>query len=200
MKLRSSAAAIALLLFIRSALIAIADTYSTFQTTRYYSPNRHYFVVVTEKKMTTLYQNGRRLRRVWRRTLPELPGTVMVANDGRRVIVIERYYGNNHMPTLKVITTLGETGQEIVSYQLREVANLERVLTTISASHWYGGAEFSQYGNSLLVKTVVAKRQCSGTVKSAEEANECMESVPYEQLRFDLTTGRLIERTTTSLR
>jgi len=200
MKLRSWAAEIALLVFIGFAPVTGADTYSTFQTMRYYSPNRHYFVEVTEKKTATLYQNGRRLRQVWRHTLPELPGTLMVANDGRRVIVIDRYYGNEHLPTLKAITTLDEMGREIVSYQLREVANLERALNTISASHWYGGAEFSQDGSFLAVKTVVAKRQCSPTVKSAEEANECMESVPYEQLRFELATGKLIERTNISLR
>ena len=200
MKLRSWAPAIALLVFTSSAAITSPDTYSTFQTTRYYSSNRHYFVVVTEKKTATLYQNGRRLRRVWRHTLPELPGTLMVANDGHRVIVIDRYYGNNHMPTLKAITTLDERGREIASYQLREIANLERVLNTISASHWYGDAEFSKDGSFLAVKTVVAKRQCSQNVKSAAEANECMESVPYEQLRFELATGKLIERTSISLR
>ena len=199
MKLRSWATAIALLVFTTSAAITSADTYSTFQPTRYYSPNRQYFVVVTEKKTATLYQNGRRLRRVWRHTLPELPGTLMVANDGHRVIVIDRYYGNNHKPTLKAITTLDERGREIASYQLQEIANLERVLNTISASHWYSDARFSKDGRFLAVKTVVAKRQCSQNVKSAEEANACMESVPYEQLRFKLATGKLIERTSISL-
>jgi len=123
----------------------------------------------------------------------------MVTNDGHRVIVIDRYYGNNHMPTLKAITTLDERGREIASYQLREIANLERVLNTISASHWYSDARFSKDGRFLAVKTVVAKRQCSQNVKSAEEANACMESVPYEQLRFKLATGKLIERTSISL-
>ena len=154
---------------------------------------------MTGKKTATLYQNGRRLRRVWRHTLAELPGTLLLTNDGHRVIVIDRYYGNNHMPTLKAITILDETGREIASYQLREVATLERALKTTSASHWYGDAEFSQDGSLLTVKTVIAKRQCSQTVKSSEEANECMESVPYEQLRFELATGKLTERKSISL-
>lgn len=197
MKLRIWAAQFALVAIISSAAVIHADTYSTFETTRYYSANRHYFVVVTEKKNATLYQNGRRLRRVWSQTLPELPGTLLVSNDGHRVIVLDAYYGNNREPTMKAITTLDQMGNEIVSYQLREVANLDRVLNTVSASHWYSDAKFSQDGNFLAVKTIVAKRQCSQMVKS-EEASECMQSVPYEELRFELATGKLIARTSIS--
>jgi len=194
MKLKSCVCPILLFALIVSASIARADTYSTYQTTRYYSSNHRYFVEVTEKKRATLYQNGRRVRRIWRRSLPELPGQLMVSNLGNRVVIIDRYYGNDHQPTLKAITTLNERGGEIASYELREVAMLSRVLRTISASHWYGGAEFSRDGRFLLVKTLIAKRQCPQIVESPEEAAECIKSLPYEQLRFDLATGKLIER------
>ncbi len=117
-----------------------------------------------------------------------------MSDNGKRVVIIDRYYGNDHQPTLKVITTLDERGGEIASYELQEVANLSRVLQTISASHWYGSAEFSLDERFLIVKTLVAKRKCPQIVESPEEATGCMESVPYEQLRFDMTTGKLMER------
>ena len=198
MKLRSCAVVIVLLTLIAPAVTS-ADTYATFQTTRYYSANRHYFVEVTEKKRATLYRNGRSLRRVWRRTLPDLPGTLLVANDGHRVVVIDNCYGNNHVPTMKAITILGETGKEISSFQLRDVANLERVLHTISTAHWYGDGEFSKDGTLFEVKTVVAKRLGCETV-TPEESHECMESVPFEHLRFELATGRLVDRKSISAR
>ena len=71
-----------------------ADTYSTFQTTRYYSANRRYLVIVTEKKRATLYRKGRKLQRVWSRTLSALPQKLFVTTDGKRVVMVDRYYGN----------------------------------------------------------------------------------------------------------
>jgi hypothetical protein len=194
MKLKSCVCLILLLVLTFLVSTARADTHSTFETTRYYSYNRKFFVEVTEKKRATLYRNGSWLRRIWRRTLPELPRHLMVSNDGKRAVIIDKYYGNGGQPSLKVITTLDERGGQLVSLELREVANLSRVLQTTSAAHWYGGAEFSPDGRFLIVKTVVAKRQCSEITKPPEEPDECMQSVPYEQLRFDLASGKLIER------
>ncbi len=77
---------------------------------------------------------------------------MILTNNAKRVAIIDRYYGNDHQPTLRVITTLDERGTEIASHELQEVANLSRVLQTISASHWYDSAEFSPDERFLIEK------------------------------------------------
>src|SRR2546422_9183334 len=73
---------------------ALADTYSTFQTTRFYSTNRRYLVEVDAKKRATLYRNGRYFQRIWTRILPELPRELFIANDGTGMAIVDFYYGN----------------------------------------------------------------------------------------------------------
>jgi hypothetical protein len=174
-----------------------ADTYSTFQTTRYYSANRRYLVIVTERKRASLYRNGRRLRRLWSRTLPELPGQLFVTNDGERVAIVDRYYGNGGSPEARVVIILDENGNQIASHRLGDVApNLERVIQTISAAHWYREARLSSDGQALVIQTQVRRRdwdKCHRNTRP-EEMNRCLETVPYQQLRFALATGELTER------
>jgi len=173
-----------------------ADTYSTFQTTRYYSANRRYVVVVNDRKRATLYRNGRRLRRVWSRALPELPQELFVTNDGKRVAIVDRYYGNGRSPEARVVIILDENGDQIVSHRLGDVANLAKVLQTTSTAHWYGEAHLSPDGQILIIETQVMKRdwnECHGNTQP-EEMERCWETVPYQQLRFALATGALIDR------
>lgn len=173
-----------------------ADTYITFQTTRYHSANRRYFVVLTEKKSATLYHNGRGLRRVWSRKLQELPGQLFVTNDGERVAMVDRYYGNGGSPKTPVVIILGKNGDEIASHLLGDLVNLKRVIETTSSARWYSDARLSADGEMLMINTDIMKRErdeCSRNLP-AETTEKCLETVPYQQLRFSLSSGELIER------
>lgn len=187
--------ALALLLLVTSRR---ADTYSTFTRTEYYSANREYFVVVTERQLATLYRvESRGPRRLWTHVLPQLPGHLLVTNDGSRVALIDRYYGNAHNPDLPGVVWFNENGNEIARHRLADLADLSRVNMTISASHWYSEVAFTADESALVIETIVAKRDretCSH-INSGEEANECGKSIPHEQLRFETTSGKLVSRT-----
>jgi len=178
------------------AAVVRADTYSTFQTTRYYSADRRYVVVVTEKKRATLYRSGRRMRRVWSRSLPDLPEKLFVSNDGERVVIVDRYYGNGGSPETPVVIILGGNGDQIASHRLGDLADLKRVMQTISATHWYSEAHLAPGGDILLIETHVTKRDRDECLRNppSEEKQKCWETVPYQQLRFSLSSGELIER------
>jgi hypothetical protein len=185
-----------------TAPTARADSYSTFQTTRYYSANKRFFVEVTPDKRATLYRRGRPARRVWTRTLPELPRKLFVANDGGRVAMIDFYYGNNHKPEASVVLILAEKGEELARHSLREVAELSRVTQTTSMSYWVKGVKFAAGGQHLVIDTIVAKHErskCGNLVEFTQEEMKrmreyCEATMPYEQLRFSLATGALVSR------
>ncbi len=185
---------LALVLGLLASTVTVwADTYSTFKTTRYYSDNKRFSVEVTPKRRATLYRGG---RRVWSRTLPQLPGKLLVTSDGKRVVVVDRYYGNNSFPATPAVIIFDERGNELARHRLGEVANLSRVLSTTSTARWYKGAHLTPNGRSFIVETLIAKRDpatCKD-VSSIEEADECSTSVPYEQLRFTTATGELTSR------
>jgi hypothetical protein len=182
------------------AVSARADTYSTFETKRFYSANRRYFVEVNEKKRATLYLNSRRVQRAWTRILPELPRELLVTNDGSRVAMVDFYYGNNHLPDAPVVMIFGEGGREIARYPLKEVANLSRTTATTSMSYWYHDVKLMQSERLLVIETIVAKHDRSkcGNVNSPEEVEKkseiCMATAPYEKLSFDMANGKLSSR------
>jgi hypothetical protein len=185
---------LALLLIVTSTR---ADTYSTFVRTEYYSANREFFVVVTEKQLATMYRvESRGPRRLWTHVLPQLPGRLLVTNDGSRVALIDRYYGNGHNPNTPAVLWFNEKGNEIARHTLADVADLSRVIETTSASHWYSKVTFTPDESALVIDTIVAKRDratCSH-VNSAAEADECGRSKPHEQLRFETASGKLVSR------
>jgi hypothetical protein len=123
-----------------------------------------------------------------------------VANDGKRVAMIDRYYGNSGDPNMPAVILLSETGKEIARHRLADVANLSNVITTISAAHWYSTSTFSPDGSYLIIDTIIAKRDRDACthVNSGEQADECGKSVPYEQLRFGTADGKLISRRNTA--
>lgn len=175
-----------------------ADTYSTFVRTEYYSANREYFVVVTDKELATLYRvEPSGPRRLWIHVLPQLPGHLLVTNDGNRVALIDRYYGNGHNPNMPAVIWFNENGNEIARHRLADVADLSKVNMTTSASHWYDKVAFTPDETALVIDTIVAKRDPTtcGHVNSAQEADDCGRSIPHEQLRFDTATGKLTSRT-----
>lgn len=185
---------LALLLIVTSTR---ADTYNTFVRTEYYSANREYFVVVTEKQLATMYRvESRGPRRLWVHVLPQLPGELLVTNDGSRVALIDRYYGNGHNPNLPAVIWLNENGNEIARHRLADLADLSRVIMTISASHWYNEVAFTPDESALVIDTVVAKRDRAtcAHVNSAADADECGRSIPHEQLRFETASGKLVSR------
>jgi hypothetical protein len=174
-----------------------ADTYSAYQTTQHFSANERYYVEVREKKRATLYLNDRKLKRVWTRTLPELPGAVVVSKDGSRVALIDRYYGNGGISQAKVVLILDSKGNDLAAYSLDEVANLQKVAATTSSAHWYWDGGFTADGQSLIIQT--AAKKCEGPVQIKSEndvasAAECDQSTPYEKLRFDAVTGKMVSR------
>ena len=182
-------------------LIAIAptiwaDSYVAFTKRKYYSADRSYFVQVTEDKRATLYRNGKKLKRVWAVKLEALPGALFVTNDGKRTVIVDRYYGNGHVAETPVVIFLDEKGKQIASHKLGDVADLKRVPTTISASHWLKDASLSADQQSLVIRSQVLRMpwpECQKTVKP-EEQGKCWESIPYQQLRFALATGEIVER------
>jgi hypothetical protein len=187
---------ILLVTFVIPSLVAYGDTYGTFQTTRYYSQNRQYFLEVNAKQKATLYKNTPHPKRDWSRRIPLLPRNVYLTNDGTRFAIVDSYYGNNHDPKAPVVFTFDEKGNELSRYTLGEVANLSRVAMTTSEAYWFGNAWFN--GNSFVVQTIVTKvdwGKCLQNTRPPENMDKCFESTAYEQLRFDLKTGKLSERT-----
>jgi len=109
---------------------AVADQYSTFRTTRFYSPNRHYFIEVRENKRATLYRNGRNVRRIWSRVLPYLPRNMFVADDGLGAAMVDFYYGNNCVADAPVVVLFGQGGKELSRYLLKDLADLTQTTAT----------------------------------------------------------------------
>ncbi len=192
---------IVLVVLMISAPITHADTYSTFQTTRYYSANHRYFIKVDPSKRATLYRKeGRVARRIWSRNLPELPGKLLVANSGKHTVSIDCYYGNGNDPNKPVVLVFDDTGSEIARYLLKDVAVLPRLTMTTSTAYWYESAKFTPDDRLIVVNTVIAKydRAKCGNINSPEEADKmwenCMATTPYEQLLFIAVTGKLASR------
>lgn len=179
---------------------AYSDTFSTFQITRYYSAKRHYFVEVTEKKRATLYRNGSKATKIWSRSLDELPNKLFVTDDGSRVAIVDRYYGNGGSPSASVVIILDEKGKQIAAHALSEVANLKRVPRTISGAHWFDKVRFSEDERNLLVETRVTKYDWNECLKNMppEQPEKCFETIASQQLRFALLTGDLAERKETA--
>jgi hypothetical protein len=185
------------LIFVLSMTV-YADSYGTFQTTRYYSTNQQYFVEVNEKQLATLYKNAPRPKRLWSHSISQLPRDLLVMNDGSRFVIIDSYYGNNHDPKAPVILTYDDKGNEMSRYSLADVANLSRVAMTTSQAYWFGGAWFASDARVLVVQTIVTKVDWGMCLKNASSDQgwmKCSEPIPFEQLHFDLNTGKLSERT-----
>ena len=175
-------------------LSARADTYSTFKTMRYYSDNKLYYLRITANKRAALYR-GR--HRIWSRILPQLPGKVILTNDGSRIVVIDYYYGNGRNPKATVLRFLNERGADMTTYTLGELADLSKVLNTTSTSHWYTAVELTPDEKYIYVETSIAKYNPT-TFKpplNSNEAIDWMESLPYERLEFSILTGKLTKRT-----
>jgi len=171
-----------------------ADTYSKFVTTDYYSQNRKFFVQVTPDKKAILFKDG---KRIWTQPLPELPMKLLVTNDGKRVVMIENYYGNNRNPKKEVIIFFDENGIKLSSQTLESVADLKRVLHTISSSHWLKNYELNQIQNKIVVDTVILTCPLIERVSNEEElkkVDECMKEKPNEKIVFSLDDGKILSR------
>jgi hypothetical protein len=175
---------------------AYGDTFSTFQTTRYYSAKRHYFVEVTEKKRATLYRNERKATGIWSKSLDELPNKLFVTDDGSRVAIVDRYYGNGGSPSTSVVLIFDGNGKQIAAHSLGEVANLKRVPQTTSGAHWFDKVYLSDNQQSLLIETQTTKYDWDECLTNtpAEQLEKCFVTIPYQQLRFALVKGKLAER------
>jgi hypothetical protein len=172
-----------------------ADTYSTFKTTIYYSPNRTSYVVVNKNARAILYRHN---KQIWSRILPHLPGNLLVTNDGNRVILIDSYYGNGSSPHFPVIIIYGKNGSEIARYSLEQLADLTKIPETTSTAIWYRNAYLSKDNRFVLIDTVTFKEpnrlKCKES-HSFEQIDRCTATAPYEELKFDVNTTQLISRT-----
>jgi len=172
-----------------------ADTYSKFETTNYYSKNREFFVIVTPDKKAVLYKGN---KKIWTQTLPELPQSLLVTNDGKRVVMIENYYGNSREPKKEVINFFGENGNKLSSYNLENLADLENILHTISSSHWLDKYEMNQEKNEVVIETFVLTCPLIGNVSNEEDlkkVDECRKPKPKERIVFSVVNGSLLSRT-----
>lgn len=175
-----------------------ADSYAAFQTTNYYSANRRFFIKVTSNERATFYGKKKAWRKLWSRKLPGLPERFFISNDGKRVVMIDYYYGNGGNPEKDIIYFFDENGEQIISHSLDKVANLKRVQHTVSSAHWFYGAYFKPEQNSLIVETIVRKCEPPTWNTQTEEERkafkDCLISLPYEELMFSTATGELISR------
>ncbi len=172
-----------------------ADTYNTFETSNYYSANRKVFVKVTPNKKAVLYKNG---RKVWAKVLPELPMNLLVKNDGKRVVMIENYYGNQNERKKEVVIFFDENGNRLSGFDLGSLADYQNVLHTISNADWLDKYEFNQEENQLIVDTVVLSCPLLEKVPNDEDmkkVDECIKPKPKENITFSLIDGTLISRT-----
>ena len=178
-----------ILLCVGSSTLTRADTYTPFETKRFYSANAEYFVEVRPDKRATLYRMEPRPKQIWTRVLPALPARLFVSKDGKRVVVIDHYGGNEGKASAKVVLFFDEAGKQIADHELGNVAVLSRVLHTISTAHWYYGALFTPDEKTLIVETV---KRCD--LSNSAKVEECWRSDPFEELRFSMATGALISR------
>lgn len=180
-----------------SARLTFLDTYSSFKTTRYYSDNRRYFFEVKPNHAASFYKNVRTQQPIWTRKLSWLPGNVLISNDGKRVVLLDRYYGNGGSPDVNVVSLIDERGAVIAEHKLKTVANLERISYTTSSAHWYLDAALNPDAQSFTIDTAVKKCERPSQIRSLEDvklADQCDKLVPYERLRFDLKNGAIISR------
>src|SRR5258708_33030919 len=149
--MKSKSTGVILILLI-SVSAAVADQYSSFRTTRFYSPKRHYFIEVCENKRATLYRNGRNVRRICSRVLPDLPRNLFVADDGLGAAMVDFYYGNNCVANTPVVVLFGQGGKELSRYLLKDLADLTRTPATTSMCYWYGDAKLASDGHLLTIQ------------------------------------------------
>ena len=198
MKTRTCRPVLMALLCLGLTSIARADSYIAFETKRFYSANAEYSVEVKPDKRATLYRMNPQPSQIWSRVLPVLPARLFVSNDGKRVVIIDHYYGNVGKASAKVVLFFDEAGKQIAGHELGKVAALSSVLRTISSAHWYYGTLFSPDEQTLIVETVKQKcQQMSYTTRTPEDralVERCWRSDPHEELRFSMATGALISR------
>ncbi len=172
-----------------------ADTVGKFETTKYFSKNREFFVTVTPDKKATL-RKGR--KKIWTQLLPELPGKMLVSNDGKRVIMIENYYGDNNERKREILIFFGENGNKISSYNLESLADFDNVLHTNSGSHWLDSYEMNQEKNEFVVYTIVLSCPLIEKISSnidLKKVDECSKPKPNEKILFSTIDGSLLSRT-----
>ena len=174
-----------------------ADTDSKFVTTKYFSKNRAFYVIVTPDKKAILYKGK---TKIWTILLPELPGKILVSNDGNRVIMMENYYGNNNDRKKEVLIFFDEKGIKLKSYDLESLADFNNVLHTNSGSHWLKNYEVDEAENELIINTVVISCpliEKNSKIVDLKKIDECKKPKPNETIKFSLSDGKLLSRTKT---
>ncbi len=182
-------------LFSLSELPVKADTFSKFQTTEYFSKNRNYVIKVTPDKKAVL-KNKNKI--IWKKSLSELPETLLITDDGKRTIMIENYYGNNGDRKKEVLIFFDEKGNKLSSFVLEDLADFENILHTTSGSHWLGKYEFNEDNSELIVESVALTCPLPNGIKSEEDRkkiDECRKFKQNENFVFTIATGTLLSRT-----
>lgn len=183
------------LVFLSFVLVSKAQTDEKFKTTNYISKNREYFVRVTPNKIASLYK-GR--KKIWTKSIPELPGNMLVTDDGKRVIMIENYYGNNNDRKREVVIIFGEKGDKIAGFELASLADFDNVLHTNSGSKWLDNVELNQSKNELVVNTIVlscALVENGAKIVDLKMIDKCKKPQPKEKITFSIVDGKLLSRT-----
>ena len=175
-------------------LFCFADSYAEYSTAKIYSKNKKYLVRVTEKKKATLFFIiDKKITKKWSIQLPFLPQSVIATNDGKRVIIIDHYYGNSSQSEATVVLILDEKGNSISSYKLKDFLVVSNLVQTTSTAHWRTATKLSNNEKELSISTAISKAEASQCV-TVPFIKECMQQKPFEELIFDLTTGLIIER------
>lgn len=182
------------LMFLSLVYVAKAQTDDKFKTTNYFSKNKEYFVKVTPNK-TAIFYRGR--KKVWTKKLPELPGNLLISNDGKRVIMIENFYGNNNDRKKDVLIFFNEKGDKIANYDLESLADFDNVLHTNSGSKWLEDVELNQSKNELVLNTIALSCplvENGAKVVDLKKIDKCKKPKPKEKITFSIAEGKLLSR------
>lgn len=188
---------ISLLIFVAGlfASTSLADTYGIFKTTRYYSAQQKYFVEIKEDKTIRLFLAKSPKRPIWGKVINEFPAKVFVRDTGDRVILFERYYGNNHKLDCEAVIIFDEKGEQLKHYPISKFSDLRHSAGTTSQSAWYDFVCFSPGERSFVLQTIRLKtdniQTCENNLPQTERT-KCWEFIPEQQFHIDLTTGEII--------
>ncbi len=183
------------LFFLLLTTFVQAQNVNKFEVTKYFSKNREYFVKVTPDKKAVLYRGNKKVRT---QILPALPGSLLITNDGKRLIMIENYFGNNNDRKTEVLIFFDEKGDKISGFNLESLADFDNVLHTNTGSSWLDTFEINQSKNELILNTIVLTCplvENSPKAVDLKKVNECKKPKPKEKITFSTVDGKLISRT-----
>ena len=149
---------------------ANADTWEPFTTERYISSNREYEAIVTDDKEAKVFEIADRCNLVWQTTLPDLPQSAYVSDDGECFAVVDTYGGNSpDSPGLVLL----RTGRIIGRYKIRDLVDISKAERSVSSIWWNNdrATGFTSNGDNFRIATTWGEKTAF-SVLSGERVKE----------------------------